>query len=316
MSSYEKALTIGETREAVAKAINAIDPRRVKTIADAIAMISLADGVNNRFNLAKYRTIYNVHATGIWRQDLRANGKPCETFHAWAKYRFSMEKTNAYNAVKVGGFVREDGAGSVFDTAEAYFNFSQLLEICNAKRLYTNPKTREEFKQVNKIRRAKTDDGHYRSETTFENGKPVTRLLFEIADDNGEKVSIVEALVECGVIDPNMTVKAIRKALSKSYTFDKYGAHEENEIAETDELSETEEDELSETEVDELTETNADELTETEAMESFEDDYAPTMAEAVECAKEAVERAYSNGDNESIPEYFMDAVKALLEWLN
>ena len=234
MSNYERSLTVGETREVVAKAINAFDPRKVKTITDAIAMISLADGVNNRFNLAKYRTIANVHATGLWRQDAKTNGKQFATFHEWAKYRFSMEKANAYNAVKVGQLIREDGAGSIYDTADAYFSFSQLLEICNAKKLYTNPKTREEFKQVNAIRHAMTEEGNFRSETTFENGKPITRILFEIASDDGDKMTIIEALIECSVVRPYMSVKEIHKALSKDYYFDRYGAHEDKELPDTD----------------------------------------------------------------------------------
>lgn len=123
--------TIDVTSEKVTTAVKVFDETtktllpvaEVKNIVDATLLVNTALAMHNKVDYAVCKIFSNVCNTKLYKDDF-------ETFDKWAQSQFGIKKAQAYNYVKVGEYINENGTEStLFHSPAKDFTVTALISI-------------------------------------------------------------------------------------------------------------------------------------------------------------------------------------------
>lgn len=123
--------TIDATSEKVTTAVKVFDETtktllpvaEVKNIVDATLLVNTALAMHNKVDYAVCKIFSNVCNTKLYKGDF-------ETFDKWAQSQFGIKKAQAYNYVKVGEYINENGTEStLFHSPAKDFTVTALISI-------------------------------------------------------------------------------------------------------------------------------------------------------------------------------------------
>lgn len=123
--------TIDVTSEKVTTAVKVFDETtktllpvaEVKNIVDATLLVNTALAMHNKVDYAVCKIFFNVCNTKLYKNDF-------ETFDKWAQSQFGIKKAQAYNYVKVGEYINENGTEStLFHSPAKDFTVTALISI-------------------------------------------------------------------------------------------------------------------------------------------------------------------------------------------
>lgn len=123
--------TIDVTSEKVTTAVKVFDETtktllpvaEVKNIVDATLLVNTALAMHNKVDYAVCKIFSNVCNTKLYKDDF-------ETFDKWAQSQFGIKKAQAYNYVKVGEYINENGTEStLFHSPVKDFTVTALISI-------------------------------------------------------------------------------------------------------------------------------------------------------------------------------------------
>ena len=201
----------------------ALDPRKVQSADDAVALVAYATAISDRADLIKYRTIHDVHERGLWKGTKTRKGENCDKFVTWAEEVFGMKSAQAFNAVKIGALIEPDGTKTIFsgvddDGNPRDFMGTHLLKIATSKKVFDKDGNFIEYP----VLRHRTDEhGNWLSIVRREAGGSKHYFLYDVTD---EKTDLVHALIACDEISLKTSVKDLTTALGKDWKFDDTGA--------------------------------------------------------------------------------------------
>ena len=200
-----------------------LDPRKVQSADDAVALIAYAVAVSDRADLIKYRTIHDVHARGLWKGTTTRKGERCDKFTTWAEETFGMKAAQAFNSVKIGALIEPDGSQSIFAGIDIEGNFrdfmgTHLLKIATSKKVFDKDGN---FIEYPLLRHRTDDNGNWLSIVRREAGGSKHYFLYDVTE---AKTDLVHALIACDEISLKTSVKDLTTALNKDWKFDETGA--------------------------------------------------------------------------------------------
>ena len=123
--------TIDVTSENVTTAVKVFDETtktllpvaEVKNIVDATLLVNTALAMHNKVDYAVCKIFFNVCNTKLYKDEF-------ETFDKWAQSQFGIKKAQAYNYVKVGEYINENGTEStLFHSPAKDFTVTALISI-------------------------------------------------------------------------------------------------------------------------------------------------------------------------------------------
>lgn len=252
------AITFERQANAIEKAVNALSPLNATDITSAKAIIHASQAVRGRMELYGYKTLEKVNRLALWKDDKHIGKKGTiegyGSFTEWAKENFGIEKAQAFNAVKCGQLITDDGTATIIPKcgSNMEYTFTALVKFVESKTIMHTEgkgvKTVRDFEICHEWKRVCDKDGKPIYKEV--DGAPV-KVYEKVLDENGNprEIPYLFMLAEFGVISPEMSIKELTKAISQKYVFTEYGAIGEKELnAETE--TDIEPETVSETETD------------------------------------------------------------------
>lgn len=281
-----------ESKSLLNKAMSAFNPIMIDNITDAKAMLLTVNALNDRLDFASYKLLHKVYKTEMWRTDSIIKGKetrPPKTFEEWAKVCVGLEKSQAYNAVKCGEYIKDDGTGTTLPHPKTAkdFTFTHLVKILECKELYETHTEKDDngktiktktLKVVKEYKQKTDEDG--RIIATFDNGQYVEH--YEIT---GNYVTLLEMLCNISYISPLLSVKKCVDRIKQYDYTDENGVHMlgENELQTVENDDDEDEKEINSTEnVEKVEKTNTEEKGGKNVFESLLN-YAESVAQKIAC---------------------------------
>lgn len=220
-----------ETAQSIESALNGLtvelNPDRIKTAYDAQLLIKTAERVNGRASLINYRAMYIVHRERLWAVEKDEVGKPYKSYVDWCNRTCGINRTQAYNAVKVGHLIKSDGTGTTLPRIGTIdFTFTQLVAIVGCKNLFEEIENDDgEKEQRAKLVEKKVKRYDEKGNQAWGDCNGVGRMLYDtekelLTFNDGKEHEIdvyedvIEALARFGIITPQTSVKQIN-AISK-----------------------------------------------------------------------------------------------------
>lgn len=239
----KNALTFERQANALEKAVNAFSPVNANDITSAKAIIHASQAVRGRMELYGYKTLEKVNRLGLWKDDKHTGKKGTiegyGSFTEWAKENFGIEKAQAFNAVKCGQLITDDGSATIIPKcgSNMEYTFTALVKFVESKTIMhtegKGAKTVRDFETCHEWRRVRDENGNPIYKEI--DGAPV-KVYEKVIDENGNprEVPYLFMLAEFGIISPEMSIKELSKAISQKYIFTEWGAVGENELNDVD----------------------------------------------------------------------------------
>ena len=221
-----------KNKRALSTALNVFNPIMIDNITDAKTMLLTVNAVNDRLDFASYKLLHKVYITDMWKTDIITKGKETrapKTFEEWAKVCVNLEKSQAYNAVKCGEYIKDDGTGTTLPHPKTLkdFTFTHLVKILECKELYETHTEKDENGKTIKTKTLKVvkeykqrTDENGRIIATFDNGQYV-----EHYEATGNHITLLEMLCNISYISPLLSVKKCVDRIKQYDYTDENGVH-------------------------------------------------------------------------------------------
>ena len=218
-----------ENATAIEKSVATVfDPRTVrKSLEKTKAHIAAVTAAHQTLNFAEYKVLYNAYVDKMFEADIYVDSKyniqHYNDFIKWAKDKMNVGRSNAYAAVKVGKYIKDDASGTtLYKYGEGDYSFNALVKLFECADIYEGKGKDKKLKIVPIDMAVRDKDGYIVFDTVFnEKGVPIrkTRKVAPLLDENGKQVNgtLIDYLCYTGVIHQNMSISELSKALKEYF---------------------------------------------------------------------------------------------------
>ena len=215
--------------ELIFDTMNVFNPSKITTIEDATAFLSNMNTVAEATNLRAYRAIYVVYRDKLYTKATYVKGRETRYCATIAEYGENvvnppLKKSQIYNAVKVGSLITDDGNGTIFDTENDRFTFTQLVAIIESgkDKLYTTDKSGAfTWAMCDEIEHDTDANGNVRM--VYYKGAPAFAYVY-----TGKQVRTIDLLISLGYINAGLSAKKIAWLIKRDFVIGEYGINDKD----------------------------------------------------------------------------------------